>query len=55
MYADGSSQADAVAAAAAADVAIVFVGSGDSEGTDRSTLDLSSGDLHAGRLRCRSR
>jgi beta-glucosidase len=43
VYADGSSQVDARAAAAAADVAIVFVGSEDSEGVDRSTLDLSSG------------
>jgi beta-glucosidase len=43
-YADGSSQADAVAAATAADVAIVFVGSSDSEGVDRSTLNLSSGN-----------
>jgi beta-glucosidase len=44
LYADGSSQADAVVAASAADVAIVFVGAQDSEGGDRSTMDLSSGN-----------
>ena len=44
LYADGSSQADAVAAASAADVAIVFVGAEDSEGNDRPTMSLSSGD-----------
>ncbi len=43
-YADGSSTAAAVAAARAARVAVVFVGSEDSEGVDRSMLDLSSGD-----------
>jgi beta-glucosidase len=41
-YADGSSQADAVAAASAADIAVVFVGDGESEGTDRPDLKLSS-------------
>jgi beta-glucosidase len=40
-YADGSSLADAVAAAAASNVAVVFVGDGNSEGTDRSTLAAS--------------
>jgi beta-glucosidase len=44
VYADGSSQADAVAAASASDVAIVFVGSQDSEGNDRPTLDVTSGN-----------
>ena len=44
LYADGTSQLDATATAAAADVAIVFVGAEDSEGVDRSTLDLSSGN-----------
>jgi beta-glucosidase len=44
LYADGSSQADAVAVATAADVAVVFVGAQDSEGTDRATMDLSSGN-----------
>ncbi|MGZ4224212.1 MAG: beta-glucosidase [Solirubrobacteraceae bacterium] len=43
-YADGSVPAAATLAAKAADVAIVFVGSEDSEGVDRSTLDLSSGN-----------
>jgi beta-glucosidase len=43
LYADGSSSADAVAAASAADVAIVFVGAQDSEGGDRSTMGLNSG------------
>jgi beta-glucosidase len=42
-YADGSSTAAAVAAARAARVAVVFVGSQDSEGVDRSTLGLGSG------------
>ncbi|MEA2409663.1 MAG: beta-glucosidase [Thermoleophilaceae bacterium] len=41
-YADGSSQADAIAAASAADIAVVFVGDGESEGTDRPDLKLSS-------------
>lgn len=44
LYADGSSQVDAEAIAAAADVAVVFVGAQDSEGVDRTTLDLSSGN-----------
>jgi beta-glucosidase len=43
-YADGSVPAAAALAAKAADVAIVFAGSEDSEGIDRSTLDLSSGN-----------
>jgi beta-glucosidase len=43
LYADGSSQADAMTVASAADVAIVFVGAEDSEGTDRSTMSLASG------------
>jgi beta-glucosidase len=38
VYADGSSTADAVAAATASDVAVVFVGQEDSEGTDRANL-----------------
>src|SRR3954464_7320617 len=37
-YADGRDLGDAVATAAAADVAVVFVGDGGSEGVDRSTL-----------------
>jgi beta-glucosidase len=41
-FADGSSQADAIAAASAADIAIVFAGDGESEGIDRP--DLSLGD-----------
>jgi beta-glucosidase len=44
LYADGTSQVDATTAAAAANVAVVFVGAQDSEGTDRSTMDLSSGN-----------
>ncbi len=43
-YADGSSPAAASVVAKTADVAIVFAGSQDSEGVDRSTLDLSSGN-----------
>jgi beta-glucosidase len=43
-HTDGSSTAAAVAAARAARVAVVFVGSEDSEGVDRSTLDLGSGN-----------
>ncbi|MGZ4197991.1 MAG: glycoside hydrolase family 3 C-terminal domain-containing protein [Solirubrobacteraceae bacterium] len=43
-YADGSVPAAAALAAKTADVAIVFAGSEDSEGVDRSTLDLSSGN-----------
>jgi beta-glucosidase len=38
VYADGSSAVDAVAAATASDVAVVFVGQEDSEGTDRANL-----------------
>jgi beta-glucosidase len=44
LYADGTSAVDATSVAKLADVAVVFVGSEDSEGTDRSTLDLSSGN-----------
>jgi beta-glucosidase len=47
-YANGSSQADAVAAATAADVAVVFVGAQDSEGGDRKELRLSSGNCTLG-------
>jgi beta-glucosidase len=43
LYADGSNTVQAKATAAASDVAIVFVGAEDSEGVDRSTMDLSSG------------
>src|SRR5581483_10890579 len=43
VYADGSSTADAVAAATAADVAVVFAGQEDSEGTDRASLALTGG------------
>jgi beta-glucosidase len=43
-YADGSSPLAATLAAKTADVAIVFAGAEDSEGVDRSTLDLSSGN-----------
>ncbi|MGZ4178946.1 MAG: beta-glucosidase [Solirubrobacteraceae bacterium] len=46
LYADGSSQADAIAAAKAADVAVVFVGAEDSEGTDRNTMSLASGNCN---------
>jgi len=42
-YADGSSRADAAVAAAAANVAVVFVGAEDSEGNDRPTMDVNSG------------
>jgi beta-glucosidase len=38
VYADGSSTADAVAAATASDVAVVFAGQEDSEGVDRANL-----------------
>jgi beta-glucosidase len=41
-FSDGSSQADAVAAASAADVAVVFVGDGESEGVDRPDMTLSN-------------
>ncbi len=41
-YADGSSQADAIAAASAADVAVVVVGDGESEGNDRPDLTLAN-------------
>jgi beta-glucosidase len=42
VYADGSNAVRAEATAAAADVAVVFVGAEDSESVDRSTMDLSS-------------
>ena len=42
MYADGSSQADAIAAASAADIAIVFANDAESEGNDRPDLTLAS-------------
>src|SRR3954471_9906362 len=41
-FSDGSSQADAVAAASAADVAVVFVGDSESEGVDRPDLTLAN-------------
>src|SRR4051794_5879622 len=41
-YANGDSQADAIAAASAADVAIVFAGDGESEGVDRPDLTLAN-------------
>ena len=44
LYSDGSNATAAAATAKLADVAVVFVGTGDSEGEDRTTLDLSSGD-----------
>ena len=43
LYADGSATADAVAAAKAADVAVVVAGDSESEGTDRSNLTLTGG------------
>jgi beta-glucosidase len=42
-YADGTATADAVAAAKASDVAIVFANDAESEGTDRSNLGLDLG------------
>ena len=42
VYADGGSTADAVAAASAADVAIVFANDAESEGNDRPDLTLSN-------------
>jgi beta-glucosidase len=41
-YTDGNSQADAIAAASTADVAIVFAGDGESEGVDRPDMTLSN-------------
>src|SRR3954470_17390506 len=41
-FSDGNSQADAVAAATAADIAVVFVGDGESEGVDRPDLTLAN-------------
>jgi beta-glucosidase len=46
LYADGSNAAAAAATAKLANVAVVFVGAQDSEGVDRTTLDLSSGDCN---------
>src|SRR3954469_11210279 len=43
VYADGSSQADAAAAASAADVAIVFAADTSSEGADRQDLSMHPG------------
>jgi beta-glucosidase len=43
VYADGSVTADAVAAASAADVALVFVNDAEGEGSDRSSLKLQGG------------
>jgi beta-glucosidase len=43
LYADGSSMADAVAAARAAKVAVVVVGDSESEGVDRHNLILTGG------------
>ena len=43
LYADGSVTADAVAAATAADVAIVFANDSETEGVDRADLTLSNG------------
>ena len=43
LYADGTATADAVAAAKAANVAVVVVGDSESEGTDRSSLTLTGG------------
>jgi beta-glucosidase len=42
VYSDGSSQADAIAAASAADIAIVFANDAESEGTDRPDLTLAN-------------
>lgn len=43
LYADGTSMADAVAAAKAANVAVVVVGDSESEGIDRKNLLLTGG------------
>jgi beta-glucosidase len=43
LYADGTSTADAVAAAKAASIAVVFVGDSESEGIDRTNLTLRGG------------
>jgi beta-glucosidase len=43
LYAEGTATADAVAAAKAANVAVVVVGDSESEGTDRSSLTLTGG------------
>ena len=44
LYADGTSQADATAVASIADIAVVFAGAQDAEGTDRSALNLETGN-----------
>src|SRR3954454_14055346 len=41
-FSDGNSQADAVAAATASDIAVVFVGDGESEGVDRPDLTVAN-------------
>src|SRR6201996_3568797 len=43
-YNDGSSDSSAASAAAAASVAVVFVSNGESEGSDLSSIDLSSAE-----------
>jgi beta-glucosidase len=43
VYADGSATADAVAAASAADVAVVFANDAEAEGSDRQSLSLGGG------------
>ncbi len=48
LYADGTSMADAVAAAKAASTALVFVGDSESEGIDRSSLTLTGGTCTLG-------
>ena len=47
-YADGSNATVAAAAARLADVAVVFAGAEDSEGVDRSTMSLASGNCDLG-------
>ena len=56
VYVDGSSQADAAAAASAADIAIAFAADTASEGSDRTDLAHASGRLRVAvlRRRCRS-
>ncbi|MEA2470054.1 MAG: beta-glucosidase, partial [Thermoleophilaceae bacterium] len=44
-YTDGSSMADAIAAASTADVAVVFANDGESEGQDRPDLSLSNAEF----------
>src|SRR3954469_16240546 len=43
LYADGTSQADATAVAKASDIAIVFAGDSEAEGSDRADLGLHPG------------